>query len=29
MLADKAVDRQGWGLTELSREQFYAAWDAS
>lgn len=29
MLADKAVDRQGWGLTELSGEQFCAAWDAS
>ena len=29
MLADKALDREAWGLRELTREQFYAAWDAA
>ncbi|MET7283036.1 hypothetical protein ABZS29_32715 [Kribbella sp. NPDC005582] len=27
MLTDKALDREAWGLRELSREDFYAAWD--
>ena len=27
MLADKALDREAWGLSELGREEFYAAWD--
>lgn len=29
MLADKALDREAWGLRELTREQFYSAWDAA
>ncbi|GAA0613678.1 hypothetical protein HPO96_26635 [Kribbella sandramycini] len=29
MLTDTALDREAWGLRELSREDFYAAWDES
>jgi hypothetical protein len=29
MLADKALDREAWGLSELGREEFHAAWDDS
>jgi hypothetical protein len=27
MLADKALDREAWGLVDLDRDAFYAAWD--
>ncbi|GAB3951871.1 hypothetical protein GCM10029976_089080 [Kribbella albertanoniae] len=27
MLTDKALEREEWGLRELSREDFYTAWD--
>ncbi len=27
MLADKALDREAWGLSDLDRDEFYAAWD--